>query len=163
MISVWLFLASLSSLQVVDVHDGDTLVIKTSEGFEITGRLIGIDCPEKPSKARKGRQAGAGQALASEARDRLKSLTSEPFEVKNYGKDVFKRSLIEIVRKADKSLVNLTLVEEGLCQIYKKARAKGFDLAPYREAEARARAKKKGVWGLSTYEPPDVYRKKLSH
>ncbi len=155
-------LVAASSPQVIDVHDGDTVLLESSDGFRVKTRLIGIDCPEVPSKERRGprgKKAAPGQPLGIEARDRLATLLKSPFEIKAYGLDAYGRSLVEFKLKAGK-VVNEVLVEEGFCEFYKKARAKGFDKKAYPLAEAKARAAKKGIWALPHYEPPGVYRRR---
>lgn len=151
----------VTSPKLLHVSDGDTIVMKTDDGFEVRGRLIGIDCPEVPHKAARGRKKQPGQALGEEAKARLETLLKQPFSAKSYGSDVYGRSLVEL-RLADGKIANLSLVEEGYCEVYRKANKRGeaFNLVPYDEAEKRARQAKKGIWGLAHYEPPGVYRRR---
>lgn len=155
----------VASTQLNYVHDGDTVGLKTVDGLEVKGRLIGIDCPEVPSRARNGRKKGPGQPGGEAARDRLQEILKPGFSIKTYGSDAYGRSLVELILK-DQRVVNIVMVEEGFCEVYQRAAArKGlrFDLGPYRQAEAKARSAKKGIWGYQHYEPPTTYRKRLQN
>ena len=161
MITLILFFGLVTSPKVIQVFDGDTILMKTTDGFDVRGRLMAIDCPEVAHKERRGKKKQPGQPLGEEARERLRALLHQEFSVKTYGNDAFGRSLIEVVLK-DQKIANVSLVEEGLCEVYRKGNKKklGFSLVPYEKAESRAKAAKKGIWGLSHYEPPAVYRKR---
>mgnify|MGYP000904822482 CR=1 FL=1 len=152
----------MTSPKVLQVSDGDTVVLSSSDGFEVRSRLVGIDCPEVPHKERRrGRKAKPGQPLGEEAKKRLGELLQAPFTVNAFGNDAYGRSLVEL-RLADGKVVNQLLVEEGFCEVYRKGNRnkKGFKLSIYEEAEQRAKSAKKGIWGLKHYEPPDVYRRR---
>jgi len=161
MISTAFLLALVSGLQVVNVHDGDTVLFRTGEGFEVRGRLMGIDCPEVPYRDRRGRKKSTpGQPLGEEARVRLEALLNEPFQIKTFGSDAFGRSLV-LIQRGSKESVNEVLVREGFCEVYGQARkTKGFDVMPLEEAERKAKSEKLGVWGLKGYESPAQYRKR---
>lgn len=162
MFSSFAFLLILATPPILSVHDGDTLTVKSAEGFEVKVRLIGIDCPEVPMAASnrgRRRKAMPGQPMGVEARERLKALVAKPFEIKTYGSDVYGRSLAELQLKEGR-IVNEVLVEEGYCEFYKKAKARGFTADRYRTAESKARQAKKGIWSLKQYESPDLYRRR---
>ncbi len=160
MIAAYLF-ALVLSLEVVNVHDGDTITFKTGEGFVVKGRLIGVDCPEVEQRDRRSKRiVKPGQPLGLEARNRLADLVKEPFQIKTFGSDVYGRSLV-LIQRGSQGSANEVLVQEGLCEVYRQSRkTKGFEVAPFEGAEARAKAAKLGIWGLKAYEPPSAYRKR---
>lgn len=160
MIAASLF-ALVLSLEVVNVHDGDTLTFKTAEGFVVKGRLIGVDCPEVAYRDRRGKRAlSPGQPYGEEARSRLADLVKEPFQIKTFGSDAYGRSLI-LIQRGEKSSANEVLVQEGYCEVYRQSRkTKGFEVGPFEGAESKAKAAKLGIWGLKGYESPAVYRKR---
>lgn len=153
--------ALIMGIEVVNVQDGDTLTFKTVEGFEIQGRLIGIDCPEVAHRSKNNRKKSSpGQPMGEEAKSRLTELLKEPFEVKSFGREVFGRTLI-LLRRGSKPSVNEALVGEGLCEVYRQSRkTKDFDITPLEQAEKKAKQAKAGIWGLGRYETPAQYRKR---
>jgi len=160
MIATYLF-ALILSLEVVNVHDGDTVTFRTGEGFIVKGRLIGVDCPEVAHRDRRGKRAvSPGQPFGEEAKNRLADLVKEPFQVKTFGSDVYGRSLI-LIQRGEKSSANEVLVQEGFCEVYRQSRkTKGFEIGPFEGAESKAKAAKLGIWGLKGYESPTTYRKR---
>lgn len=144
---------------VVDVHDGDTLKFKTRDGFELRGRLYGIDCPEVASKDRRHRKNPLkGQPMGNEARDRFRALAGSAVDIESLGKDAYGRDLVKVSRLSDHRLINLILVEEGFCEVYRyKNRSPGPD---FEAAEKKAKASKRGIWSLSGYESPGAYRRR---
>lgn len=166
--TIFLFLGFLvSSPELLQIYDGDTIHAKTAGGFELKVRLIGIDCPEVPHKASRGKKSQPGQPGGIEAQKRLSELLKDGFEIRPYGLDAFGRTLGEIELK-DKRRANLILVEEGFCEVYRKGnkskrrKAASFDLQSYDRAESLARAAKRGIWGMAHYEAPGNYRRRVS-
>ncbi len=117
------------TLHVVGVHDGDTITCITPDKQQVKVRLDAIDAPE------------LGQPHGQAAKQALSS--------KVFGKDV-----VVLPKKKDKwgrtvghvivngRDTNLEMLEEGMAWHYKK-----FDQNKrLSEAEASARAAKKGLW-----------------
>jgi micrococcal nuclease len=117
--------------RVIDVIDGDTLDINTSERV----RLSGINTPE------------IGECYYQEAKDKLKELT--------LGKDVFLERDISDTGKygrllryiyADNVFVNSELVEDGFARVYDKYKDYIKRYHELKEVELIAREKGLGVW-----------------
>jgi endonuclease YncB( thermonuclease family) len=128
-------------LRLGHVLDGDSFV-GTIDGREVRVRLFAVDAPE-------GRQAFGDQARSC-LRDRLKGV----LEVEPHDTDKFDR--IVAVVYADGQDVNRRLVEDGCAWWFRS-------FAPHddglRDAEARAKAARRGLWANASPEPPWVWRK----
>ena len=121
------------------VTDGDTAVFPQG-----VCRLLGIDAPER------------AQPLGPEAWRTLAELLGDrPVLVLAWGKDRYGRMLC-LVLAQDGYLANLTLVESGLAMVYMADRL--FVKDGLEAAEARAKADRRGVWGLKRFEPPWEFR-----
>ena len=124
------------------VTDGDTVVFPQG-----VCRLLGIDAPEK------------AQPLGPEAGRTLSELLGDrPVLVLAWGKDKYGRMLC-LVLAEDGYLANMTLVESGLALVYMADRL--FLKDGLEAAQARARADRRGVWGLKQLEPPWEYRARI--
>lgn len=134
-------------------HDGDTCtVVRALDGVEIKLRLAGIDAPEIS-----GGPGGEGQPMAREARDLLvRLLKGRTIVYRPITQDPYGRTVAEIV--ADGEVVNRILLNAGLAEFYRAADPK-IDKKLYESIETRAKAAKKGVWSLETYESPAHFRK----
>ena len=127
--------------KVERVTDGDTVTFQQG-----VCRLLGIDAPEK------------AQPLGPEAwRTLAELLGDQPVLAMAWGKDRYGRMLCLILAQ-DGYLANMTLVESGLALVYMADRL--FLQDGLEAAEARARADRRGVWGLKKFEPPWDYRAK---
>ncbi len=92
---------ALPAVTLLEVVDGDTLVVRTADGAEDTIRLLGINAPERDD------------CLGDRATERLNALTDDAeLAVESDGRDEFGRLLAYVW--ADDVLVNLALVAEGL-------------------------------------------------
>jgi len=130
------------------VVDGDSIIFPQG-----VCRLIGIDAPEIAHGAKTGQPWGREAQLALAGQVGMGQVT-----VLVYGFDKYGRMLCAIL-DAHGYLINLTLLESGLAQTYmleKSPFANGF-LA----AESRAKKAQIGIWGLSNYESPADYRRRL--
>ncbi len=147
-------LAELSRFKVSRVYDGDSF---EAEGYNITVqvRIVGIDSPET---GKKGRQ---GQPFSRRAKNFLeKSIGNRVVHLKGYGSDSYNRQLAEVF--ADGNNVGLSLVEAGLAETYGGVPPRGFDSEPYKNAEARAKKARLGIWSLGDrYESPYHWRKRM--
>lgn len=164
-------------LKVIKIYDGDSMKVK-GDGIEFSVRLIGIDAPEskgqnssksksaskiakllgiKPPKSFKKRN---GQPFNKESKKALTKLIGEKdIYLKSYGTDRYNRVLAELFTD-DGTLVNLEMVKLGMAEVYRGSTEKGFDVSPYKRAEAEAKRAKRGVWSLgSDYESPKEWRK----
>lgn len=134
------------SARTVNVHDGDTLKVRLTNNEMVTIRLYGVDAPE------------AKQAFGLIARKRLATLVSrrdvdiEPVETDRYGRTV------ALVRLKDGTLVNETMVADGLAWVYDEFCHQ--DLCHgLKDLESRARSEKLGLWGDSNPTRPSDWRR----
>jgi endonuclease YncB( thermonuclease family) len=122
--------------------DGDTVVFPQG-----VCRLLGIDAPEK------------AQPLGPEAWRTLAELLGDrPVLAMAWGKDRYGRMLCLILAE-DGYLANMTLVESGLALVYMAERL--FLQDGLEAAQARAKADRRGVWGLKSFEEPWKYRARI--
>lgn len=137
-------LAEGGHARVVEVIDGDTLVL--SDGQEV--RLVGIQAPKLPL----GRAGFQEWPLAAEARGELERLAlGEEVELRFGGRrrDRHGRTLAHLWR-ADGLWLQGAMVGAGLARVY------GFEdnralLAELYALERSARAERRGIWGHPWY------------
>jgi micrococcal nuclease len=128
---------------VLDVHDGDTIRADCGGVEPMKVRLHCIDTPEL-----------AQRPWGIQARDHLRKLlaghtiTITPIERDRYGRTVG-------VVLADGEPVNLRMVRDGQAAMYRKYCGD----ARYSQAEAEARAARRGIWSMSgIQQTPWEYR-----
>lgn len=124
--------------KVMQVKDGDTVVISPEEGGQFfTCRLYGIDTPEiahghKP-----------GQSYGEEAEKELKSLIlGQNVQVETTGAKTYNREVC-IIRKDGKN-VNLEMVKRGMAWAYRQYLKRPY-ASDYIDAEKSSRAKRLGL------------------
>lgn len=130
--------------RVAYVHDGDTL--RLTDGRRL--RLIGVDTPEL------GRDGKPAQPYAVAARDALRSLLAkgDPVDLR-FDKDrhdVHGR-LLAHAYLADGRSLSAWLLERGYATLL-TVPPDDWNVACYQAAERRARAQRRGIWGLSRYQ-----------
>lgn len=133
--------ATRLELRVVGVHDGDTLTGLSSDKEQVKVRLDAIDAPE------------LGQAFGQTSK---KALSDKVFGrqvvVLRKTIDRYGRTIGHVL--VDGRDVNLEMLEEGMAWHYKH-----FDRnARLSDAEASARAARKGLWGDAEPVPPWDWR-----
>jgi len=129
--------------KVVGVHDGDTISVLTTSKTELKIRLAGIDAPElKQAFGSKARQALSGMIFGKTVRLVIS------------GKDHYGRSLAEVYT-LDNTFINLEMVKLGYAWDYVRF-TKG---KLFKDAEAAARAGRKGLWQDDKPIPPWEWRK----
>jgi micrococcal nuclease len=129
-------------VRVVDITDGDTIVVE-NEGKEYTVRFLGVDTPEvkDPRKSVQCFGFQASNFTRSQLQAKAVRLESDPME-ENI--DAFGR-LLRYIYLPDGSLFNLQMVEEGYAFAYEKYPTQKTQ--ELKQAEDRARASNKGLWG----------------
>lgn len=131
------------TVQVAEIVDGDTIIVRFSSGVTERVRLLGIDTPETSDPTR------PVQCFGAEATSRLTELISPGAEVRLErdveARDQYGRLLVYVFRSSDELFVNHALVEEGFADIsfYEPNTA-------YREvlthAVTQARTTETGLW-----------------
>ena len=150
------FRGSILTGKVMQVKDGDTVVISPVEGGSFfTCRLYGIDAPET-SHPRFGQP---GQSYGGEASRELKKLIlAQTVEVTLTGAKTYKREVCLI--KKDGIDINLEMVKRGYAWAYRQYLRRPY-ASEYIQAENDARAKRLGLWADANPTPPWEFRKKM--
>jgi len=145
--------ALAGQFKVTRVTDGDTVKVAGNDE-KMTIRLVGIDAPETSKKKNE-----PGQPFSQKSTKHLTGLVlNKSVEIKSYGTDRYGRTL-GVIFVGGKN-VNLEMVKAGLAEVYRGRPPKGFDLEPYRKAEAEAKAARLNMWSLGDkYISPKEWRK----
>ncbi len=139
---------------VTDALEGDLLTVKTEQFPRVVVRLAGIDAPVLPAD-----HPTRAQPLAEESRQYLAQLTKDKaVEMVIVGTDYQKRPLVLIT--LDNTLLNAKVAEAGMAEFFAET---ATNLAAKQKhaianAEATAREKHLGIWGLTNYVRPSEYR-----
>ena len=138
---------------VIEVKDGDTVVIQPANSERYTCRLYGIDAPET---AKRGKP---GQPYGEEAKDTLLDLVlKKQVEVEIKDRDRYGR-MVCIIR-LDGVDINRKMIKLGLAWAYIEY-LKGPYASIYYDAEKDARSKRLGLWKHANPQPPWEFRKML--
>jgi micrococcal nuclease len=154
-----LFLLPTPSLaadwKVTRVYDGDTILVAKDRAVARKVRLVGIDAPETSSD-----NGWPEQPYSEEAKKYLTSLVLyRTVSIMNYDLDMY--NLISGIVYWEGININLEMVSSGLAEVYRGQAPKGFDLAPYRDAEKQAKAAMRGMWSLGDkYISPIEWRRR---
>jgi micrococcal nuclease len=138
-------LASAGTGHVVEVIDGDTVVL--ADGQQV--RLVGIQAPKLPL----GRSGFPTWPLAPEAREVLAQLVLDrevAIGVGGRGRDRHGRVLAHLFRAADGLWVQGAMLEKGMARVYTFADNRALAAELYARERA-ARAARRGIWGLEAY------------
>jgi len=133
---------SLVSYPVIEVIDGDTIVVK-KDNEEIIVRLLGIDTPEvDPSR---GKVECYGKEASAETK-RLLTGTSVTLET-DPSQDMYDQygRLLAYVSLSDTTLINKLLVESGYAREYTFDNEYLYQ-ADFVAAEKVARENQRGLW-----------------
>ena len=141
------------NFEIIKVYDGDSIKVK---GYDLTFkvRLVGIDAPET------GGKSNTGQPFSSESKNFLeKNIAGKKVILKSYGIGGYNRQLAEVF--FNQKNINIEILKAGLAEVYKGKKAKGINIKLYRDAEADAKKRLKGIWSLSPseYKSPKQWRK----
>ncbi|MBT9587685.1 thermonuclease family protein [bacterium] len=147
---LWLTLSALAwaqpwrlTTQVVRVIDGDTVVVRLSDGDQ-TVRLDSIDAPErKQPGGEESRRALAGYLPAGGS-----------VKITRLGRDRYGRILGQLYRP-DGANVNSLLVRNGQAWVYTKYCR---DFSYWTPLQMRARQQRLGVWAAPDPVPPWKFR-----
>jgi len=143
LVGVSVFAGESFSGKVVGVSDGDTITVLRGDKSTARIRLESIDCPEKKQPFGNAAKEFASNLVFG------KTVTIVVKETDRYGR------LIATVYIGETNL-NLELVKAGLAWHYKH-----YCKSPaFAQAEAEARAAKRGLWSESLTVPPWEYRRR---
>jgi micrococcal nuclease len=129
--------------EVIDVTDGDTITILTSDNQQVKIILEGIDCPEmKQDFEYKAKQAT------------IELCYRKKVIIQTTGKDRYGRTLAYVY--VGDLCVNKELLKQGMAWHYKK-----YNSDPELAAlEDKSREMKLGLWSQDNLMPPWEWRKK---
>ena len=141
-----------SNFKVTKVFDGDTVQVQ-GQDLEFRIRMVGIDAPETGGSRKKG------QPYSQKAKKVLRQLIQgKKVRLKQYGTGGYNRILAEIFSQGRN--INLTMIRQGLAEVYQGRLPKNLDPAPYKKAQADARRRRKGMWSQGkAYKSPKTWRK----
>jgi micrococcal nuclease len=133
--------ASAARALVVQVVDGDTLVVRLPSGKRERVRVLGIDAPEMQPRERCAVQATTTTRRL--AQGKTVALTADRTQA---ARDRFKR-LLAYVRLPGGSDLGKRVLAAGYAKVYIYGRRPFLRTAAYRAAEKDAKARRYGIWG----------------
>lgn len=153
-----------TSVEVLEVVDGDTLEVRMPDGDRETVRLLGVDTPETygepaPSEWERVPVSQAGKRCLSREGETAKRFVHEKlaegdvrivFDSESDKRGYYDRLLGYVV--VDGENLNKLLLKRGLARYYDSSFSQS---RAFREAESTARASKTGAWGCVTPSSED--------
>lgn len=133
--------------RVEHVPDGDSLTVRSQDGRRLKIRMAGIDAPE------------IGQPHADVSRDHLRSrIGDQPVEIDPVKNDPFGRLVARVwIGGEDLGLIQVSQGHAWHFERY-EAEQTGRERTAFRQAQARARAERVGLWNERHPTPPWDYR-----
>jgi len=137
---------------VLDVHDGDSFVLRTSDGRRMRIRVAGIDAPEHH------------QPWAEPSRRQLgELLRGHRVQVEPVKTDVYERTVARVrvpSEDGEPADVALALLESGLAWHFVRYRGDqtAAEYVRYARAERTARGRRLGLWQDAAPEAPWAFR-----
>ena len=129
--------------RVIEVYDGDTITVLTSDNKKYRVRFYGIDAPE------------AAQEYGINSRDALREkILARDVTVKVAAVDRYQRAVGKIMLGS--RYINKEMVSEGMAWYYVDYARREYELA---EAERVARSRKTGIWSTSNPIAPWKWRR----
>ncbi|RAL20848.1 thermonuclease family protein [Thermoflavimicrobium daqui] len=143
----------LVKVQVIHVHDGDTIRVRMRGGKEERVRFLLVDTPEL-SHPKKGKQP-----FGEEARlyARYKIYTSQVVELgfDQEERDHYGRMLAYVY--CDRQLLQEELVRRGLARVYYTRNRNETIVNRVREAQNEAKKNRRGIWSCEGYVSRNGY------
>jgi endonuclease YncB( thermonuclease family) len=133
--------------RVIAIADGDTITLLDTDKHQHRIRLDGIDAPEK------------AQAFGDRSRQSLRALAHDHAAVAHCSKtDKYGRRVCRVL--IDGQDVGLEQVRRGMAWHFKRYENEQslVDRSAYAEAEAEARAERRGLWRDAEPQPPWAFR-----
>nr|WP_320016171.1 thermonuclease family protein [uncultured Desulfobacter sp.] len=141
-----------SNFKVTKVFDGDTVQVQ-GQDLDFRIRMVAIDAPETGGSKKKG------QPYSQKAKKVLQQLLQgKKVRLKQYGTGGYNRILAEIFSQGRN--INLTMIRQGLAEVYRGRLPKNLDPGPYKKAQADAKRRRTGMWSQGkAYKSPKTWRK----
>jgi micrococcal nuclease len=157
-------LMSNSGDAVERVSDGDTIVIKDTNGKNVTVRFACVDAPEiahtnkeKQSKSTSDRNQFSWGVKAQERVQQLVQQGGERVTLNITDSDRYGRKVAE-VRLKNGTFIQQVLLQEGLAKVYRPYLNKCPSKDLIQQAEAQAKEQKLGIWNDTKFVNPWEYR-----
>ena len=129
--------------KIIEVYDGDTATLLTTDNVKYRVRFFGIDAPE------------AAQEFGIVSRDALREkILGKDVTVRVAATDRYGRAVGRVMLGS--RYINQEMAAEGMAWYYKDFAANEYDLA---EAENQARRSGRGLWKSPSPQPPWEYRR----
>lgn len=129
--------------KIIEVYDGDTATLLTQDNVKYRVRFFGIDAPE------------AAQEFGIVSRDALREkILGKDVTVRVAAADRYGRAVGRVMLGS--RYINQEMAAEGMAWYYKDFAANEYDLA---QAEAAARAARRGLWKTPSPQPPWEWRR----
>ncbi|MBN3911044.1 MAG: thermonuclease family protein [Nostoc sp. NMS1] len=146
------------------VSDGDTLVVKDTDGKNVTVRFACVDAPEiahsnkeKQSKRTSDRNQFTWGVKAQERVQQLVQQGGNRVTLNITDSDRYKRKIAE-VRLQNGTFVQQVLLKEGLAKVYRPYLNKCPSKDLVQQAEAEAKEQRIGIWSDTKFVNPWEYR-----
>ncbi|MCC5622275.1 thermonuclease family protein [Nostoc sp. CHAB 5715] len=146
------------------VSDGDTLVVKDTNGKNLTVRFACVDAPEiahtnkeKQSKSTSDRNQFTWGVKAQERVQQLVQQGGDRVTLNITDSDRYGRKIAE-VRLQNGTFVQQVLLQEGLAKVYRPYLNKCPSKDLVQQAEAEAKQQRLGVWSDTKFVNPWEYR-----
>ncbi|MBC1241302.1 thermonuclease family protein [Nostoc sp. 2RC] len=146
------------------VSDGDTIVIKDTNGKNVTVRFACVDAPEiahtnkeKQSKSTSDRNQFSWGVKAQERVQQLVQQGGERVTLNITDSDRYGRKVAE-VRLKNSTFIQQVLLQEGLAKVYRPYLNKCPSKDLIQQAEAQAKEQKLGIWNDTKFVNPWEYR-----
>ncbi|MEA5502407.1 thermonuclease family protein [Halotia wernerae UHCC 0503] len=157
-------LFSVSGDVVERVSDGDTLVVKDSQGNKFTVRFACMDAPEiahsKKEKASKRASDRNQFNWGTKAQIRVQQLVQQGGDrvtLNITDSDRYGRKIAEI-RLKNGTFVQQVLLQEGLAKVYRPYLNKCPSKDLVQQAETEAKQQRLGIWSDAKFVNPWEYR-----
>ncbi|WP_138498714.1 thermonuclease family protein [Nostoc sp. PA-18-2419] len=146
------------------VSDGDTIVLKDSNGKNFTVRFACVDAPEiahsnkeKQSKVSSDRNQFSWGRKAQERVQQLVQQGGDRVTLNITDSDRYGRKIAEI-RLKNGTFIQQVLLQEGLAKVYRPYLNKCPSRGIIQQAEAKAKEQRVGVWSDRKFINPWEYR-----
>ena len=145
-------------VKILRVIDGDTLEVETGGGLMQKSqrtriRMYGIDAPESSQKGGPESTRHLERLIGSHRNAWMNASATD-----QYGRTV---GLVYPKRGKPQNSYNFRMVRDGQAWVYMAGAA---DRSRYEEAEAQAKAKRRGIWkNQKSQQAPWAYRRRRKH